>query len=130
MAAFDTNVIVRVLVGDDPVQTRKAERAFVSHARAEGVFVSLVVLAEVAWVLAAAYEWDRAAIHERLSRVVRTSGVVIEELELVQRALDEFVAGKADLADYLILGKARSAAGRTLLTFDKKLAREKDASLL
>ena len=78
MAAFDTNVIVRVLVGDDPVQTRKAGRAFVSHARAEGVYV----------------------------------------------------AGKADLADYLILGKARSAAGRTLLTFDKKLAREKDASLL
>lgn len=47
MAAFDTNVIVRVLVGDDPMQTRKAERAFVSHAGAEGVFVSLVVLAEV-----------------------------------------------------------------------------------
>jgi len=78
VAAFDTNVIVHVLVGDDPVQTRKAERAFVLHAHAEGAFV----------------------------------------------------AGKADLADYVILGKARSAAGRTLLTFDKKLAREKDASLL
>jgi predicted nucleic-acid-binding protein len=71
VAAFDTNVIVRVLVGDDPVQSRKAERAFVTHSAGEGVFVSLVVLGDVSWVLAAAYDWDRATIHERLSRLLR-----------------------------------------------------------
>ena len=130
MAAFDTNVIVRVLVGDDPAQTRKAERAFVAHARGDGVFVSLVVLAEVSWVLAAAYAWDRPTIHERISRLVRTKGVVIEELELVQRALDEYAVGKADLADFLILGKARESASAELLTFDKKLAREGNVTLL
>ncbi len=130
MAAFDTNVIVRVLVGDDPAQTKRAERAFVEHTEGEGVFVSLVVLAEVSWVLAAAYDWKRAVIHERLSRLVRTRGVVVEELELVSRALDGYIAGGADLADYLILEKARGAAGATLLTFDKKLAREKGATLL
>ena len=64
VAAFDTNVLVRVLVGDDPAQTRKAERAFIEHARGDGVFVSLVVLAETAWVLSAAYEWDQATIHD------------------------------------------------------------------
>ncbi len=130
MAAFDTNVIVRVLVGDDPAQTRKAERAFVSHARGDGVFVSLIVLAEVSWVLAVAYAWDRATIHDRISRLVRTKGVIIEELEIVQRALDEFAVGKADLADYLILGKARGFADGDLLTFDKKLSREAGVTLL
>jgi predicted nucleic-acid-binding protein len=80
-------------------------------------------------VLAAAYEWDRATIHGRVRRPARTRKVVIEALELVERALDEYAAGKAQLADYLILGKARSGAGR-ILTFDKKLAREEDASLL
>jgi len=130
VAAFDTNVVVRVLVGDDPAQTRKAEQAFVSHARAEGVFLSLVVLAEVSWVLASAYEWDRHTIHERLTHLVRTRGVVIEEVELVQRALDDYATGRADLADYLILGKARTAVGRTLLTFDRKLARADDVRLL
>lgn len=130
MAAFDTNVIVRVLVGDDPAQTRKAERAFSSHAADDGVFVSLVVLAEVSWVLTAAYEWDRATIHAQVSRLVRTKGVVVEELELVQAALDEYASGKAGLADSLILGKARRGPGGVLVTFDKKLARYRDVALL
>ena len=130
MAAFDANVIVRVLVGDDPAQTRKAERAFASHAAAEGVFVSLVVLAEVSWVLAGAYAWDRPTLHAQVSRLVRTKGVVIEELELVQAALDDYQSGKAELADYLILGKARSGPGGSLVTFDKKLSRDNDVSLL
>jgi predicted nucleic-acid-binding protein len=130
VAAFDTNVIVRVLVGDDPAQTRKAERAFIAHSAGDGVFVSLVVLAEVAWILAAAYDWDRATIHGRLSRLLRTKGVFIEELELVQLALDEYAVGKADLADYLILGKARSAPGGELLTFDRKLARADGVRML
>lgn len=129
MIGFDTNVLVRVLVGDDPAQTKKAERAFVKHARGAGVFVSLVVLAEVGWVLSAGYSWDRGTIHDRLRRLVRTRGVAIEQLELVERALRQYADGKADLADYLILGLARDAADG-LLTFDRRLARESDAQLL
>jgi len=125
----DTNVVVRLLVGDDPAQTRKAERAFLAHARNDGVYVSLVVLAEVGWVLSSAYEWDRATLHARISQLIRTRGIVVEELELVQRALDDFHQGKADFSDYLILGKARESGG-PLLTFDRKLSRETDARLL
>ena len=130
MAGFDTNVIVRVLVGDDPAQTRKAERAFALHAASDGVFVSLVVLAEVSWVLNSAYEWDRATIHAQVSRLVRTRGVVVEELELAQAALDAYEHGKAGLADYLILGKARRGPGGALVTFDRRLARDKGVTLL
>lgn len=129
MAAFDTNVLVRVLVGDDPAQTKRAERAFARHARSDGVFVSLVVLAEIAWVLSVAYEWDRATIHDRLSRLVRTRGVAFEDLELVESALEGYREGGAELADYLILGKAH-AGGVHLLTFDKRLAREDGVTLL
>ena len=129
MIAFDTNVLVRVLVGDDPAQTRRAERAFVEHAKGDGVFVSLVVLAEIGWVLSAAYEWDRTTIHERLSRLLRTHGAICEDLELVESALEGYRVGKADLADYLIVGKAKGA-GAEVLTFDKRLAREGKATLL
>ena len=129
MVAFDTNVVVRILVGDDPAQTRKAERAFVEHARGDGVFVSLLVMAEVAWVLSVAYEWDRATIHDRLSRLVRTRGVVLEELELIESALEGYRLDKAELPDYFILGKAQAASAE-LLTFDRRLARASGASLL
>jgi predicted nucleic-acid-binding protein len=129
VVAFDTNVVIRVLTGDDPAQTKKAERAFVEHARGGGVFVSVLVLAEVAWVLRVAYEWDRATIHDRLSRLMRTRGVVVEDLELVESALESYRLDKAELPDYLILGKAQ-AAGAELLTFDRRLARAPGASLL
>lgn len=129
MIALDTNVLVRVLVGDEPVQTKRAERAFVEHAKGDGVFVSLVVLAEVAWVLSGAYEWDRPTIHGRLSRLARTRGVICEELELVETALEEYRVGKADFADYVIVGRSRSA-GAELITFDKRLAREVGVKLL
>ena len=129
MEAFDTNVIVRVLVGDEPTQTRKAERAFLHHANGDGVFISLVVLAEVAWVLSAAYEWKRGTIHERLARLARTRGVHFEELDLVEAALSAYQAGKADLADHLIVNKAHSV-GAELLTFDKQLGREPGVKLL
>jgi predicted nucleic-acid-binding protein len=131
VVGFDTNVLVRILVGDDPSQTKKAERAFSLHARGAGVFVSLVVLAELAWVLGVAYRWDRATLHGRIALLVRTRGVYVEELELVERALGEYEHGKADLADYLILGRARAqSATGSLLTFDKKLSRAKGVSLL
>lgn len=129
MVAFDANVVVRLLVGDDPAQTRRAEKAFLSHVNGAGVFVSLLVLAQVGWVLDAAYEWERATIHSRIQRLVRTRNVRVEQLELVEAALDEYAQGKAQLADYLILGVARAEAGE-LLTFDRKLARSSAVTLL
>jgi predicted nucleic-acid-binding protein len=129
VVALDTNVVVRLLVGDDPAQTKKAERVFLEHVRAGGVFISLVVLAELGWVLSAAYAWDRATIHSRVQRLVRTRNVRVEELELVESALDEYERGKAELADCLILGLARATSG-ALLTFDKKLARSPGVTLL
>ena len=130
MVAFDTNVLVRVLVGDDPKQTRKAERAFVAHARGAGLFVSLVVLAEIAWVLSAGYGWNRQSIHERMTRLVRTGGVIVEDIELVDTALSRYLGGGADLADYLIVARSRSAGATGLLTFDRRLAREPGVTLL
>ncbi len=130
MVAFDTNVLVRLLVGDDPPQTKKAEDAFLRHARGDGVYVSLVVLAEVAWVLTSGYDLDRSTIRERIQRLVRTRGVLVEDLELVVSALDAYGKGAADFADYLILGRASSVGARPLLTFDRRLSREKGVSLL
>jgi predicted nucleic-acid-binding protein len=130
VVGLDTNLFVRVLVGDDAEQTKKAERAFLRHAQGDGVFVSLVVLAEIAWVLSTGYDLDRATIHGLLLRLLRTRGVKTEDFELVEAALEAYRTGKADLPDYLILAKARSRGAARLLTFDKKLAAARWVSLL
>lgn len=130
MQAFDTNVLVRVLIGDDPRQTPVAEEAFLRHARGEGVFVSQVVLAELGWVLRSGYGLSRAQVHERLARLVRTRGVFVEAVQVTLDALERYRNGSADLADLLILGRAAQEQATPLLTFDCKLAHEDGAELL
>jgi predicted nucleic-acid-binding protein len=125
VVAFDTNVVVRLLLRDDAVQAKRAEQAFLRHARGDGVFLPLVVLVETAWVLAYTYELDRKAIHDHLLSLSRTRGVIVDEAELVQDALDTYAKGAADFADYVILATMRRANCRSLLTFDRRLGRER-----
>ena len=128
MVAFDTNVVVRLLVRDDAAQAKKAEQTFLRHARGDGVFLPPVVVVETAWVLAYTYELSRKAIHEHLLSLIRTRGVVVDEADLVQEALDAYAKGAADFADYVILATTRRAGCRTLLTFDRRLAKERGVS--
>ncbi len=128
MVAFDTNVVVRLLVRDDATQAKKAEQTFLRHARGDGVFLPLVVIVETAWVLAYTYELSRKAIHEHLLALIRTRGVVVDEADLVQEALDAYSKGGADFGDYVILAATRRAGCRTLLTFDRRLAKERGVS--
>lgn len=69
MVAFDTNVVVRLLVRDDEDQCRRAEAAFRQAVAADGVWISKVVLVEVCWVLRGAYQFDRTATLLALSRL-------------------------------------------------------------
>jgi predicted nucleic-acid-binding protein len=90
---LDTNVVVRVLVGDDPQQTPIAERAFLEAIAAGGVYLPDVVLAEVAWVLHG-YNLDRATRHRLLERLVRTRGVVVDDIDAVIDALEAVPPGR------------------------------------
>ena len=51
MTSFDTNVVVRLVVEDDPGQCDRAGEAFRRAVADGGVFLSATVLVEVAWVL-------------------------------------------------------------------------------
>ena len=116
MIALDTNVVVRLLVDDDPAQTRRA-RALLETCTA---FVTPTVLLETEWVLRGAYDVGRAAIARSLRGLLGLRAVVIGDLQAVAQALDWFEAG-LDFADALHL--ALSAEARQFVTFDARLAR-------
>lgn len=130
MIAFDTNVVVRLLVRDEAVQAKKAEQTFLRHARGDGVFLPLVVLVETVWVLTYTYELDRRSIEEHLRSLTRTRGVVVEDADLFHDALDSYSNGTADFADHVILAASRRAGCRTLMTFDRRLGKERGVSAL
>ena len=128
MRTLDTNVVVRLLIGDDPQQTPIAEQAFLSAIATGGVYLPDVVLAEVAWVLRG-YDLERATRYQLLERLVRTRGVVVDDIDAVIDALEQFSLG-GDLADQLILARASSAAALPVLSFDRRFASSEGVQLL
>jgi predicted nucleic-acid-binding protein len=128
MRTLDTNVVVRVLIGDDPQQTPIAERAFLAAIASGGVYLPDVVLAEVAWVLRG-YDLDRQSRYELLERLVRTRGVVVDDSDAVIDALEHFRQG-GDLADQLILARAARAGALPVLSFDQRLSSFEGVELL
>ena len=125
MIALDTNVLVRVLVDDEPAQARKA-RAILDRCLAddEACFVSDVVLAETVWVLEGPYRFSRKEIAATLHRLIVARPLVFESRERLLGALDGFDAGRGDFSDYVVLRRAIDAGASALYSFDRKLLRE------
>ena len=117
---LDTNVVVRLLIGDDPQQTPIAEQAFLSAIASGGVYLPDVVLAEVAWVLRG-YDLERTTRYQLLERLVRTRGVVVDDIDAVIDALEQFRLG-GDLADQLILARAAATCALPVLSFDRRFS--------
>ena len=128
MRTLDTNVVVRLLIGDDPRQTPIAERAFLAAIASGGVYLPDVVLAEVAWVLRG-YVLARQTRYELLERLVRSRGVVVDDIDAVIDALEHFRQG-GDLADQLILARAARAGALPVLSFNQRLSRWEGVELL
>ncbi len=130
MLAVDTNVLVRLLVGDDARQRRQAlTRLEQVLAAGDAVTVSVVVLAELAWVLAGAYAYTRNQITVALRALIDTPPFVVSERAAVVSALASFEKGNADFADYLILQLGRAEGASALLTFDKRFLKSPGCEL-
>ena len=125
MIALDTNVLVRFLVEDDKAQSEKAAR-LVRRAIASGepLFISDVVLCETVWVLLAAYRVPRAEAGEVLARLLKARHLQFSDHGSLSRALESFLAGKGDFADYVIREQARAAGCDEVATFDRALLNE------
>jgi predicted nucleic-acid-binding protein len=126
MIALDTNVLVRFLVDDDKAQSARAAR-FVAKAIAtdEPLFVSDVVMCETVWVLVVAYQVPRREIGETLGRLLMAAHLRYDNVDRLSRALEAFLTGKGDFADYLIREEARGAGCDQVATFDRVLLKER-----
>lgn len=114
MLAVDTNVIVRIVVNDDPDQARRAVALF----EQERIFISKTVLLEVEWVLRFSYQLPREVIAATLRKVAGLCNVVVEKPDEVSIALDWHEQGM-DFADALHL--ASSSRAERFATFDQKM---------
>jgi predicted nucleic-acid-binding protein len=130
MIGIDSNVLVRLIVRDDPVQTTQADR-ILDRAGDEGMFVSLVVLAEVAWVLKRAYRRDPPTVLAAIERVLAGREFLIERAALADAALANARQAGCGFADAVIERVSLEAGAAETLTFDiraKRLPTMRDAA--
>jgi predicted nucleic-acid-binding protein len=119
MIAFDTNLLVRALVMDNPEQVAIARRLMAQ----DTVFISRTVLLETEWVLRSRYNKSRSELLAFFGALLETENTVVETAEAIGHAVDWYAQG-ADFADALHLAACSSAV---MHTFDRdfcKAARE------
>jgi len=119
--AADTNVWARAYLNDDPIQTGKSRSALAAARSAGGVFVPLLVLAELSWVLRG--RWDRERVLSTIESLLQTRGVVVESQALAWRVLEASRKGAAGFADHLIREISFESGASEVITFDKAFGR-------
>jgi predicted nucleic-acid-binding protein len=122
MIGLDTNVLVRYITQDHPAQSAAAVKVMDSLSSDLPGFLSLVVIAEVAWVLQFSYRFKRDEIEHVVESLLRSKELIIERAEIVSQALRKFHASRANFADCLIERCSHAAECQYVLTFDKDAA--------
>jgi predicted nucleic-acid-binding protein len=123
MIGLDTNILVRHIMQDDPVQSPAASRLLGSLTAADAGFVSLVAVIELNWVLSSGYNLDRSQIVQALETLLRSRELVVEGAETVWKALRLFARSQADFADCLIARAAAAGGCVRTMTFDRGAAK-------
>jgi predicted nucleic-acid-binding protein len=120
MIGLDTNVLVRYLVQDDPVQSAKATEFIEGLTEDEPGFVSLVAIAETAWVLEHAYGLADQAIAATFERLLQIDVLVIDREQEVFIAMVALKEGRGSFVDALIAALDAKAGCSQTFTLDRK----------
>ncbi len=123
MIGVDTNVLVRLFVVDNPRQSEVAGQFFASRSSANPAFVSLVVVAELVWLLNDTYDFSHAAIVGVLDKLLASPDFALEHHEFVSDAVMMAQQKKIDIADFLIARTAVANGSRATVTFDQNAAK-------
>jgi predicted nucleic-acid-binding protein len=111
----DTNLLLRFVLSDDPVQFRKALEAM---EKAEAVIVTNLVLCELVWVLRSRYGVTRQNLLAVIALLRKTKKIVVDN-SAIDAGLSVLAAG-ADFADGMIAFEGARLGGDEFVSFDKK----------
>lgn len=111
MPSVDTNVLVRLLTGDNSTQFKASQALFGS----KDIFIPDTVILETEWVLRAAYDLKPVAVCDALRQVFGLPNVTLANGQIVAQAINWHEAG-LDFADAFHL--ALSQNQESFKTFD------------
>ncbi len=116
MIAVDTNVLLRLLTGDEPKQAAAARRLFAS----QPIWIAKTVLLETGWVLRSLYGFEPGVICGAFIKLLGLKNVKTEDEPSVAAAL-ALAAHGIELADAMHLGS--KPPGCQFVSFDVSFVR-------
>jgi predicted nucleic-acid-binding protein len=124
MIGLDTNVLVRYLTQDDPIQSPKATEIIERRLTEQNPgFVSVVAMVETVWVLDRVYDLGAHEIAAAIERMLQADVLVVENEQEVFTATVALKQGHGSFADALIAELGIRAGCASTLTFDHKALR-------
>lgn len=123
MIGLDTNILVRLLVGDDATQAKAANAFLAEHCTAsQPGFISSIVVAEIVWVLERKYKTPKKQIADAMEALLQRADLQIQHIAATRQALEYYRKGHG-FADTLIGLINKEAGADYTLTFDKAAAK-------
>jgi predicted nucleic-acid-binding protein len=123
MIGLDTNILLRLVLQDNPDEGLKARRLVESLDTDNPGFINTLVLAEFVWTLQGRIGLSREQTAATVSGLLNSADIVFEQEELVEHVLDVATTSKADFADLMIALKNEAAGCMKTMSFDKPACR-------
>jgi predicted nucleic-acid-binding protein len=124
MIGLDTNVLVRYITQDDPIQSAKATAWIEERLTPEDPgFISVVAIAETVWVLERTYDVADQDIAATIERLLQADVLVVENEQQVFAAVITVRESQGSFADGLIAALGAKAGCSGTLTFDQRALR-------
>lgn len=122
MIGIDTNLLLRLLLDDDPAQNAKIDALMDRHATLpDSVMLADVVLAEAIWTLRTVYEQPKSALVAALKKLLAQPAFAFENRPALEQAIASFSSTNAGFSDCLIAAKLTALGCDFSATFDKKM---------
>ena len=125
MIGLDTNILLRYLAQDDPVQSLRATEIITQQlSEQEPGFVSLVTILEVFWVLKSIFKRSRQNLAGDIEKLLSADTLEVQNEQEVYNGVVALRTGTGSFEDALVgsLGIWRGCS--TTLTFDEDAARK------
>jgi predicted nucleic acid-binding protein len=122
----DTDVVIRLITGDDPVKQAAAESLF---AQVETGAITLrapdTVIADAVFVLSSTrlYALPRPLVRDKIAHLVSLPAFLVHNRRLLLRALDIFATTNLDFGDAMIVATMERRGAGIVYSYDRDFDR-------
>src|SRR5665213_1853719 len=101
MIGVDTNVLLRLFIIENPEQNALAAAFFAERSPVDPAYISIVVMAEFAWVLKKTYGYAPEMVCRAIQAMLDSNDFIIQHRDIAEWAVDQFNRANLAFSDLL-----------------------------